>query len=175
MRIEIRCRLIYYLDLALREGNYAPDEEQTDPDPYINILNTDLTEMEELICESLPPRKANFVFDNITKLIDKILLNGVRMLKQVNKNGVLKLVSNVESLQQNLIGFVLVQDNQLSKTKKYFKLMTMSGSEILNFMSINKGLFGFDDYKMVMELRLEEPERSNTIQFMKDYFIQNKA
>ena len=146
-----------------------------DPDPYIGILNTDLTEMEEMICESLPTRKANFVFDNITKLIDKILLKGVKMLKGVNKNGVLKLVSNVESLQQNLIGFVVVQDNQLSKTKKYFKLMTFSGAEILGFMSSNKGMFTFDEYKLIIELRLEEPERSNTIQFMKDYFIQNKA
>ena len=131
--------------------------------------------MEEMICESLPNRKANFVFDNITKLIDKILLKGVKMLKGVNKNGVLKLVSNVESLQQNLIGFVVVQDNQLAKTKKYFKLMTLSGAEILNFMSVNRGMFTFEEYKLVIELRLEEPERSNTIQFMKDYFIQNKA
>ena len=128
-----------------------------------------------MICESLPNRKANFVFDNITKLIDKILLKGVKMLKGVNKNGVLKLVSNVESLQQNLIGFVVVQDNQLAKTKKYFKLMTLSGAEILNFMSVNRGMFTFEEYKLVIELRLEEPERSNTIQFMKDYFIQNKA
>lgn len=60
IRIEIRCHVMYYLDLAIREGDYFSEEEQLDPDPYIGSLNVDLTQIEVVIIGALPPRQARF-------------------------------------------------------------------------------------------------------------------
>ncbi|KAJ3334079.1 hypothetical protein HDU76_011603 [Blyttiomyces sp. JEL0837] len=34
LRVELRCHAMYYLDLALREGNYWLEDELFEPDPY---------------------------------------------------------------------------------------------------------------------------------------------
>jgi exocyst complex component 4 len=110
IRNEVRCHTIYYLDLAIREvrqkvpissethplfpsypplqGNYVTEELHAEPDPYISLLNTDLTEMEEIISNSLPPRYARFVFDGITGLMSSVLIHNIRQLRQVTLSGV---------------------------------------------------------------------------------------
>ena len=49
------------------------EDTHPEPDPYIGLLNTDLTEMEEIIANSLPPRQARFIFDGITGLMCTVL------------------------------------------------------------------------------------------------------
>jgi exocyst complex component 4 len=124
IRIEIRCHTIFYLDLAIREGNYNSEEEHPEPDPYIGLLNTDLTMMEEMISESLPPRLSRFVFDGITQLMSAVLISNTKSLKVVNAFGIERLLSNVLSLQQNLISFTSIYENELEKCKKFYLLFS---------------------------------------------------
>jgi exocyst complex component 4 len=140
----------------------------------VGILNCDLTEFEEMCCQSLPPRKARFVFDGITHLMDTVFSNGVRMLKGVNMNGVKKLVSNVEAIQQNLIGFSSAEDCHLAQTKKYFELLKMNGNQIFEFINENKGLFSYDQYKLVVELKFKGEEKAWILKSLDNYFISNK-
>ena len=75
--------MTYYL-----KGNYVGEEDNPEPDPYIGLLNTDLTEMEEIITNSISPRKARFIFDGITGLISTVLIHNIRQLRQLSLCGI---------------------------------------------------------------------------------------
>ncbi|KAI9362487.1 hypothetical protein DFJ73DRAFT_756768 [Zopfochytrium polystomum] len=47
LRVELRCHAMYFLDLAMREGNYYLEDEPVEPDAYIDSLNQDLILVEE--------------------------------------------------------------------------------------------------------------------------------
>ncbi|KXS11677.1 hypothetical protein M427DRAFT_426557 [Gonapodya prolifera JEL478] len=102
LRIEFRCHSMYYLDLALREGNYFLEEEAQDPDPYVSALNSDLVRGEEIIAAALPSRRVRFIFDGLAKLMTHVLISDFRYIRKLNKNGLMKLTRNVHALQQNL-------------------------------------------------------------------------
>ena len=73
IRIDIRCRVIYYLTAALRhvclsrvtrrallipvKGNYRIDREDSEPDPHVIDLNTQLGQADECICAALPEKE----------------------------------------------------------------------------------------------------------------------
>jgi exocyst complex component 4 len=128
IRIEIRCHTIFYLDLAIREGNYNSEEENPEPDPYAGLLNNDLTLMEEMISAALPPRLSRFLFDGITQLMTAVLISNTKTLKVVNASGIERLLGNVLSLQQNLISFTSIHENDLEKCKKFYLLFTKSSN-----------------------------------------------
>jgi exocyst complex component 4 len=164
---------MFYLDLAIREGNYCAEDEQLDPDPYIGLLNTDLTQIEEMIMEALPPRQARFIFEGLTQLMTSVLIVNLRHLKQVNKNGVTKLLNNVHSLQQNLIGFTLVQDQHLEKAKKYFECLGTEDAEFMEFVEKANGMFTYDEYMAI--LKLHNNTSGPIAQQLKEYFITHRA
>jgi exocyst complex component 4 len=161
------------LDLAIREGNYFAEEEQLDPDPYIGLLNTELTQIEEMIMDALPPREAKFVFDGLTQCMASVLIINLRHLKQINGNGITRLLNNVHSLQQNLIGFSLVQDQHLDKARKYFECLAMNEEEMMEFVQKSHGLFTFEEYKAI--LKLKNQESASIAQKLKEYFITHRA
>ncbi|KAJ3373709.1 hypothetical protein HDU91_006038 [Kappamyces sp. JEL0680] len=180
VRIEIRCHTIFYLDLAIREGSYFTDEDLFEPDPYIGLLNSDLTMMEEMISDALPPRLARFLFDGITQLMSAILISNVKHLRQVNANGVNRLLSNVVALHQNLISFTALYDKDLDKAKKYFSLLKMTGPQILVFLEKNPGLFTFEEYRALLDLlyndasTLDKTEGKQTQFRLKEYFVSHR-
>lgn len=56
LRIEGRCHTMYYLEMAVRDGNYHLEDESFEPDPYVITLNSDLMELDDCINASLPPK-----------------------------------------------------------------------------------------------------------------------
>ncbi|KAJ3115453.1 hypothetical protein HDU96_000612 [Phlyctochytrium bullatum] len=57
LRVELRCHAMFYLDLAMREGNYCLEDEPGEPDPYVSSLNEDLISVEEGASGALPARR----------------------------------------------------------------------------------------------------------------------
>lgn len=55
LRLEGRCHTLYYLEMAIRDGNYHLEDETFEPDPYVITLNSDLMELDDCINASLPP------------------------------------------------------------------------------------------------------------------------
>jgi hypothetical protein len=127
LRLEIRCHTIFYLDLAIREGSYFLDEEDPAPDPYIDTLNADLSSFEETMANSLPPRIQRFLFDGLSQLMCYVLMTNMRYIRRFNKNGVVRLVRNVYSLQQNLTNLVSIVDSDFSRVKTYTELAGKNG------------------------------------------------
>jgi exocyst complex component 4 len=56
LRLEGRCHTMYYLEMAIRDGNYHLEDETFEPDPYVITLNSDLMELDDCINASLPPK-----------------------------------------------------------------------------------------------------------------------
>ena len=78
MRIDVRCRAIHYLELASRhvktsalallqfmtlalQGNYYPDREVGEPDPYVLDLNLSLGECEDIVSTTVPKEEQQYV------------------------------------------------------------------------------------------------------------------
>jgi len=77
IRIEVRCRIIYYLDAAFRhvgahvhliyqltfmiQGNYQVDYEVGEPDPYIVDLNSELSNFDEFTSTTLLKNEQKYV------------------------------------------------------------------------------------------------------------------
>jgi exocyst complex component 4 len=162
------------------QGNYFVDEVTYQPDPYIGLLNGDLTMIEEMISDSLPPRQARFLFDGITHLISSILIGNIKHLKNVNQYGVKRLLSNILSLQQNLISFSALHEKDLDRAKKYFSLLQLTGPGILEFMERNPGLFSYEEYKAVLDLLyndlspLPKTEGEESQSRLKEYFVSHR-
>ncbi|KAJ3052048.1 hypothetical protein HK097_006960 [Rhizophlyctis rosea] len=184
LRVEIRCHAMYYLDLAMREGNYCLEDEVYEPNPYIGQLNQDLTNMEEVLTSMLPDRKIRFLFDGLALLIAHALCANLRHIKRVNHHGVQKLIRNVRSLQQNLTNVAVVHEKKLDRAKVYYELLDLKGEGLVSFMEQNPGRFTYDEYKVVLDLIFADALASEAsgerkkydacLQKMKDYFVKHR-
>jgi exocyst complex component 4 len=78
IRIEVRCRTMYYIDSAMRhvetllsmsnfsdlffwQGNYTLEGEAGEPDFYIMDLNRELAQCDEFLEKSLPEKQRRYV------------------------------------------------------------------------------------------------------------------
>lgn len=78
MRMDVRARIIHYLDLASRhvrtmfascqyqangllQGNYCPDREVGEPDPHIIDLNLELAELDDIVASTVPRTEQQYV------------------------------------------------------------------------------------------------------------------
>jgi exocyst complex component 4 len=170
VRLEIRCRVIYYLDLVVREGNYCSDEDIVDPDQYIARLNRELTDIEEVIVEALAPKQARFVFNGLTQLMSTLLIRNVAYIKQLNKNGVQRLVNNVLAIQQNLITFRLLEKKDLDKCITYYELFRKEDKDLLFFIR-GSNSFTFDQYKAIINLKYNQNDAPAILKKIGEYFV----
>ncbi|KAI7903171.1 uncharacterized protein BX663DRAFT_433609 [Cokeromyces recurvatus] len=130
LRLEGRCHTMYYLEMAIRDGNYYLEDETFEPDPYVITLNSDLIELDDCINASLPPRDELFTFDGLPGLIVHILISEASYIKRLNSNGVHKMIRNIFALQQNLSNFVpLSQCSIMERARQYYQLFNL-GSEV---------------------------------------------
>ncbi|KAJ3012377.1 UNVERIFIED_CONTAM: hypothetical protein HDU68_001241 [Siphonaria sp. JEL0065] len=180
LHVEIRCHAMYYLDLAMREGSYYLENEPYEPDSYINSLNQDLIMIQETVTIALPLRKIRFLYDGLSYLIMHVLSVNLKYIKRINKFGVMKLLRNVESLQQSLTNISAVHEKGLDHVRKYFELLNISGYEMLQYMESHPGDFSFEEYKVVLDLifqdvledaSLPKKEYSDCLDGLKTFFV----
>lgn len=100
LRTEIRCHAHFYIDLAIREGSYAPLSEAVEPDPYVVSLNKDLSSIEEALGRRLRDSALLFVFDGVPQLLGSLLGANAKYVGQINQFGVLRIARNVFALQK---------------------------------------------------------------------------
>ncbi|KAJ1967249.1 exocyst subunit, partial [Dimargaris xerosporica] len=151
LRIEIRCRCMYYLELTTREGNYGLDAETGEPDQYIQTFNADLIMCEELLAKSLPRDELEFIFSGISYLIANILVTNATRLKDLNRFGVHKMVRNILALQQNLTNISLCSELGMDRALKYYKLFEMNAEAIIQHIHDQGVLFTYDQYKFILD------------------------
>ncbi|RKP38745.1 hypothetical protein BJ085DRAFT_19107 [Dimargaris cristalligena] len=150
LRIEIRCRCMYFLELATREGNYGLSEESQEPDQYIQTFNADLIMCEELLAKSLPRDEIEFVFSGISHLISYILINNAGHLKDLNYFGSRKMVRNVLALQQNLTNISLSNESGLDHALKYYELFQLDLDTLMHHISTHELVFSIEEYRFLI-------------------------
>ncbi|KAJ8325200.1 hypothetical protein BDV3_007243 [Batrachochytrium dendrobatidis] len=183
LRVELRCHSMYYLDLALREGTYVSDDSNPSPDPYISMLNMDLSAAEEVVVTALPIRKTRFLFDGLGELMAQVLIFNLRYIRTVNLNGVLRLVRNIQSLQQNLTNLACAHQESLDRAKTYYELLGLDVEAILKMIPKNSGQYTYDEYKAILDLKFHDAiveggaaikPYEETIVKLKRYFIDHR-
>ena len=57
LRVETRCRVLYYLDKSMTEGNYCLGNLVSTPDANALALNTDIVWLDEDVSYALPEKE----------------------------------------------------------------------------------------------------------------------
>ncbi|KAI0322694.1 Sec8 exocyst complex component-specific domain-containing protein [Amylostereum chailletii] len=153
MRVDIRCRVSHYLDLASRHGNYHIDREVGEPDPHIIDLNLELGECDDVVSTTLPEAEQRFVFEGIGSLMDQQLISTARNIRRANAFGINKIRRNMLALQQCVKTIARdPHDTEFENAKKYYNLFSLNPSEMLD--GIRQGqVFTFDEYKVILDLQ----------------------
>ncbi|KAG8978596.1 hypothetical protein FRC05_009868 [Tulasnella sp. 425] len=153
IRIEIRCRIIHFLDLAMRQGNYQLDHEPGEPDPHVIDLNSDLAACEDCTTLSLPEREKRFIFEGLGTLMEHLLISNARHVRFANDLGIKKIFRNILALQQNLKTLSdLPEDAEFGRARRYWELFLLTPQQLLESVK-KKPQFSFEDYKSMLYLR----------------------
>ncbi|KAF8445773.1 Sec8 exocyst complex component-specific domain-containing protein [Boletus edulis BED1] len=153
IRIEVRCRAIYYLDAAFRHGNYQVDHEVGEPDPYIVDLNSELSHLDDFTSTSLLKNEQSFVFFGLEDLVEELLIKNARTIRVANDFGMKKVDRNIRALQQCIrtIGDG-EQFARFEKVRQYYALFSLGPQSLLDNVRTNK-TFSFDEYKVILNLQ----------------------
>lgn len=120
LRMEFRAHVIYYLQLALCQGNYNIEERANEVDPTIIDLNTDLMLLNTSL-SSLPPADYELVTDGLALLIDQVLIEDASSISIMTLHGSEKLILGISALQQNLRNIVSSPENaDLSRASTFY-------------------------------------------------------
>ncbi|KAL0951436.1 hypothetical protein HGRIS_008128 [Hohenbuehelia grisea] len=153
IRIDVRCRVMHYLDLSMRNGNYQLDREATEPDANISDLNTELVQCEDIVSVHLPKKEQQFVFAGLGVLMEHLLVINGRHLRLANAFGIKKIMRNMLALQQNVK--TIMHDPKVvefERAKQYYSLYFMSPPEMLESIR-KKTVFSFDEYQTMLNLQ----------------------
>ncbi|EGO02554.1 hypothetical protein SERLA73DRAFT_165642 [Serpula lacrymans var. lacrymans S7.3] len=153
IRIDIRCRVIHYLDAALRHGNYSVDHEAGEPDPYIIDLNAELGACDDLVSATLLKEECCFIFVGLGPLMEHLLISNARYIRFANKFGIKKIIRNILALQQSLKTVANGQQHtEFERAKAYYSLFFLPPQDMLNGIR-QKKKFNFDEYKAILNLQ----------------------
>ncbi|KAJ3969790.1 Sec8 exocyst complex component-specific domain-containing protein [Lentinula raphanica] len=155
IRVDIRCRTVYYLGLAMRvchRGNYSLDGEAGEPDPHIIDLNNDLSECDNLISPRIPTTARSFIFSGLGQLMEHVLINSARYLRRPNIYGIRKILRNILALQQSVKTITVNSNENFDRAKRYFSLFFLSPTDMLDGIKRHQE-FTFDDYQTMLALQ----------------------
>jgi len=155
LRIDLRCRTIHYIDLAVQQGNYYIDHEAFEPDPHIMDLNAELAECDDRISSTIPEREQKFVFEGLGALMDHLLIHNSRRIRRVNKFGVHKIMRNVLALQQNIKAISISdspEDTEFERARRFWDLFKLTPAQMLDAIR-RQPEFSFEEYKSMLNFQ----------------------
>lgn len=114
------------------------------------------------------------MFDGLTQLMCTLLIHNVRYLRQINSNGIQRLINNIFSLQQNLITFTIVDNHDLDRCRKYYELFKLDENELLVFIRGGEGAFTFEEYEAIVKVKFNGKEQKAILKKVSDHFIAHR-
>jgi len=153
IRMDIRCRAIHYLHLAMQHGNYHIEREASEPDPHIIDLNSELGKCEGFLSNAVPEREHAFIFEGLGQLLEHLLIVKAKFIRLANVNGVKKMIRNILALQQSIK--TLTSDSQgvdFERAKRYYGLFFRSPTDMLEGIKA-KQEFTFEEYQVMLKLQ----------------------
>ncbi|KAF8898925.1 exocyst complex component sec8 [Infundibulicybe gibba] len=153
IRIDIRCRSIYYLNSALRQGDYSIEYEAGEPDPHTTDLNTELGQCHDLASIHLPGKERLFIFASIGYLMEETLISNAQYLRRPTNFGIKNIMRNILALQQSIKTITNDQRNtEFDRVKEYYSLFFMPPQDMLQRIR-NKQAFNFDEYQTMLNMQ----------------------
>ncbi|KEY73374.1 hypothetical protein S7711_01487 [Stachybotrys chartarum IBT 7711] len=175
LHMEIRCRIVHSLAIALSPAvaPYLLEQEVREPDPQILNLNSELVLFDETIVRFLRDKEVDFMRTGLGLLISYYLISNARVASPMNAKGCGRMQLNILVLQQNLKNIEKSVD--LAKAANYFSLFD-DGPDAIVEKARESGerqksgdalpdseSFSYDELKALMELcyseQLANPER----------------
>ncbi|KAG8787622.1 hypothetical protein FRC12_015415 [Ceratobasidium sp. 428] len=153
IRIDVRCRVMHYLDAGVKFENYQIDQECTEPDPFVQDLNASLIACDDAIVGVLPETERRFIFDGLGGLVEHLLVSNSRHVRFANEMGIQKMLRNLYALRQNLKTITgLPEDAELQQAEDYYKLYALGPVAMLEHIK-DRQMFGFEEYKSMLNLQ----------------------
>ncbi|KAL5535762.1 SEC8 [Sanghuangporus sanghuang] len=153
IRIDIRCRAIYYLTAALRHGNYRIDQEDSEPDPHVIDLNTQLGQADECICTTLPEKEQRFVFEGLEALMEELLISNARSIRFANVHGIRKILRNIIAVKQNLKTLSSYSPkSEFDRAREFYGLFSLGPQGLLENIKKEKK-FTFEESQAMLNLQ----------------------
>ncbi|KAG6830294.1 hypothetical protein H0H92_001372 [Tricholoma furcatifolium] len=153
IRIDVRCRTIYYLDSSMRQGDYHISCDPIAPDSRIVDLNAELVKCDDFVSTFLPIRERRLVFAGLGQLMEDLLISNARYLRRVTSFGVNKILRNIFALQQSIKTLTNDQQNtEFERAKHYYSLFSLSPQEMLERVR-KRASFSFEEYQTMLNLQ----------------------
>ncbi|XP_064602166.1 LOW QUALITY PROTEIN: exocyst complex component 4-like [Liolophura sinensis] len=152
LHLEVRVHCFYYLLPVAKQSNYAGAIDDLDPDSNVLKLNKDLSSVEEVLTQSLQPRKFRYIFESLGFLVASILINSVQFLKKINENGVKKMCRNIFAVQQNLTNITQSREADLDHARQFYELIYSTPDEIINDIAEKGAQFTESEYSQLLRL-----------------------
>ncbi|CAP73735.1 uncharacterized protein PODANS_2_10950 [Podospora anserina S mat+] len=161
LHMEVRCRIVHSLSLALSPTITAPytlDQIVTEPDQEILSLNAEMVAYDETTTRYLREREVLFIRRGLGLLINAYLIKIAPVVSHpMNLNGCGRMKLNVRVLQQNLKK--ILEGLELGREMGYFELFEKGLDEKVertkkDAEQIQGG--GYDELKALLELCYSE-------------------
>ncbi|KAF8316216.1 Sec8 exocyst complex component-specific domain-containing protein [Cantharellus anzutake] len=155
VRIDLRCRTYFHLQSGIRRSSYQIDQEASEPDPFIDELNEEITAYDNCLVATLPDRERRFVFEGLGSLMEHILITEVRSIRLANAEGVRKMLRNIVALHQGLRSIeAMSQDvnTGFERARRFYSLFFLGPSAMLDTVR-ERPQFSFSEYKAMLKLQ----------------------
>ncbi|XP_050406103.1 exocyst complex component 4 [Patella vulgata] len=152
LHLEVRVHCFYYLLPVAKQSNYAGPIDDLDPDSNVLKLNKDLTSMEEVLAQSLQPKKFKYIFESLGYLVASILINSIQYLKKINENGIKKMCRNILAIQQNLTNITLTREADLDRARHFYEQLYLQPDDILTLVAEKGTNFTHTEYSQLIQL-----------------------
>jgi hypothetical protein len=114
----------------------------------VTKLTTDLLSIEEVLSTSLTENKTRYIFEGVSHLVSRLLLDSVVNIRKINKNGVKKMCRNIFTIQHTLTSNITgSRESSLDGAKTFYELLTLR-QQVLSWTNIfcDKGTFNVSFY-----------------------------
>ncbi len=168
LHIEVRLHCFYYL-YPIRHGGagatFSGGQDSTDPNQEVTKLTTDLLSIEQVLSASLAECKTQYIFEGVSHLVSRVLVDSAVNIRKINKNGVKKMCRNIFTIQHTLTSNITgCRESSLDSAKTYYEMLTLRPQDILNAIVEKGPVFTKEDYAHALELlHRSDPNSNSTI------------
>lgn len=170
--VDFRLQTCYFLDGLNKNYVYAAEDRM--PDARVVDLNTSLSNAFLQLQAYLPPAKLKYLLGGLPILMSTLLIESLKShIETINRNGVVKMVRNIFTLQQNLTGMTTFNEAPFDKARRYYELLNLNLEEVYTFITQHhhaedSGSYSLNQYRTVLELIANPKSRTLTDEQEKD-------
>lgn len=170
--VDFRLQTCFFLDGLNKNYVYAAEDRM--PDQRVVDLNTSLANAYIQLQAYLPATKLRYLLGGLPTLMSALLVESLKShIEAINRNGVVKMIRNIFTLQQNLTGMTTFNEAPFDKARRYYELLGLNLEEVYAFITQHhhaedQGSYTLNQYRTILELIANPKSRTLTDEQEKD-------